>query len=96
MCNDVAIPKPDAFRKWVIEVSRSLDLSPYQWSLGAGIGQNGLSKFITEKQQDLRLETASLIVEHASKVATRQGKILPLLPTDIAKATVPELVSTRS
>ncbi|MGH0001322.1 hypothetical protein ACQU0X_14690 [Pseudovibrio ascidiaceicola] len=79
----VAIPKPADFRVWVIQVTELLELSPYQWSVGSGIGQNALSKFINEKQRDLRLETASLLVAHARTVAVVQGKTLPALPTGI-------------
>ncbi|KZK99166.1 hypothetical protein [Pseudovibrio sp. Ad26] len=80
----VAIPKPAGFRVWVIRVTELLELSPYQWSVGSGIGQNALSKFINGKQRDLRLETASLLVEHAQGIAQERGITLPALPAGIA------------
>jgi len=84
----VAIPKPADFRKWVQQVAVLLSLSPYQWSIGSGIAPNALSKFINEKQQDLRLETASALVAHAHKVAIEQEKELPALPSEVVSEVV--------
>lgn len=88
MHRDLTIPKTTDFRKWVRLVSRELKMSPYQWSLGAGISQNTLSKFINHTQKDLRLETAALLFEHASSVAREQGQDLPSLPSKIADQAV--------
>lgn len=83
---DVAIPKPGAFRKWVIEVKEILEVSSYVWSVQAGVSQNALSKFINGNQQDLRLETASLLVDYARKAAKEKDVLLPALPLEICKA----------
>ncbi|WP_057465649.1 hypothetical protein [Pseudovibrio sp. POLY-S9] len=80
---NVAIPKPAAFRKWVVEVKDVLNLSSYIWSVKAGVAQNALSKFIKGDQLDLRLETASALVEYAKKAAHDKGVVLPPIPVEL-------------
>ena len=82
MC-DMSIPRPAVFREWVIKVKEVLGISSYVWSIEAGIAQNGLSKFIAGKQRDLRLETASMLVAYARKLAKEKGVELPSLSSNL-------------
>lgn len=73
------IPNAEEFRAWLKTVLIVLGYSAHRLAIACEAPTNSVKKFLSRKQEDLRLNTASRLVRGARKIAEEQGVELPRL-----------------
>lgn len=77
---DLTVPNATAFRGWLENSLDILGLRAHRLCEISGVGKNAARKFLTGEQADLRLNTASALVEAMQSQADAKGIELPPLP----------------
>lgn len=73
------IPRPAAFRAWLVDALDTTDLKPATIARAIGASVNSVGAFLRDPSRDITLSRAAEIERYVRRAAKDQGKELPAI-----------------